>query len=130
MPKLIKDLHSRVELLEKKLQNSNTLQKLRISNRDATYFINLKDILYLKAESNYTYIYFTNGEKLLISKTLGILAEKIKDLLFLRIHASYLINARYLSKYINSDQKIILNNQITLPVSRMNKKMMSDWIKG
>ncbi len=125
----ILDLQRRIIVLEKQLKDYNKIQKLKVTTKDAVYFINYSDILYLKSESNYTYIHLANNKKMLISKTLKYLSEKIIGSTFMRIHASVLVNTRYLSQYIKGENKVILENNIALPVSKPNKKIVLQWME-
>lgn len=60
-------------------------QKLKVSTSDAIHFINFSNTLYLKSQNNYTYINLTNGKKLLVSKTLKYLNDKVNSQIFLKI---------------------------------------------
>ncbi len=125
---IIEDLKKRIVCLEKKMAGLLSVQKLKVCTKDEISYFDFNSILYLKSESNYTYIYFTNNEKVLVSKTLKYLQGKIDSPMFLRIHASYYINAAYLSKYIKSQSKIILEGNIELPVSRGKKHWIERWL--
>ena len=83
------------------------------------------EILYLKAESNYTEIYFKDGSKKLLSKTLKVLEEVLPAHRFFRIHKSYVVNASHISDIMLStnDRAIKLVNGQILPVSRDNKEI-------
>jgi len=120
--KTVSELQNRINQLEDKIKNLSEIQKLRIATKNEVHFFNVKDITYLKSESNYTKIHFIDGKSILISKTLGYLTEKISNSHFLRIHASYYINGLHLTKYIYSINSVILNHNIYLPVSQELRK--------
>ena len=124
----IDELQKKITVLENHIKSILSLKKLKVSTKGIVYFINFTDIMYLKSESNYTYLYLINNKKLLISKTLRFLVERINDPIFIRIHASYFINSRYLCQYLKSKDKVILERNIELPVSRSNKKVLAKWM--
>ena len=124
----IEDLQKKIEQLETsihKLICQNGLNKLRVEQVSSIIFLDYKDILYLKAESNYTRIYQTNGKSILISKTLGLISKRIKDPFFIRIHSSYFINTAYLNEFKKKPSRAVLVNGDVLPVSLANRKLLS-----
>lgn len=58
-----------------------------------------QEIIKLEAQENYTLIYFTNGQKLLSSTTLGVLEDRLKVHSFFRVNRSVMINLAYLNKF-------------------------------
>lgn len=78
--------------------NSET-NKITIPTLDGFEVLEIKDILYCKADDNYTHIYLLNEHKKLVSKTLKYFEEILKESNFARIHKSYLININYVTNY-------------------------------
>ena len=77
----------------------------------------LKDILYLKANRNYTYIYFIDGGSELASKSLKEFGDMIADKGFFRAHQSYLINMNHVVRFTkgkNSTVKLLNDTEIEL----------------
>jgi two-component system LytT family response regulator len=100
------------------MQKSNTLT---IPSLEGYEIVELADLIYLKADGNYTELKMKN-KKTLVSKTLSDFEKvlPIKD--FQRIHNSYIVNIQEIRKYIKGDGGIvILSNKEQLPVSRINK---------
>ncbi|MBK9736471.1 MAG: LytTR family transcriptional regulator [Saprospiraceae bacterium] len=79
-----------------------------------------EDILYLKADSNYTEINYTDGSKKLLSKTLKVLEDILPSQQFFRIHKSYLVNAAHITDIILSthERAVKLVGGQMLPLSR------------
>jgi len=59
-------------------------------------FVPAEQILAMSGERNYTRIYFTNGCKLLYSKTLGYVLGLLPTPAFSRIHRSHAVNRQYI----------------------------------
>ncbi len=87
------------------------------------------EILYCESSSNYTWIYYRSGKKLLVAKTLKFVELHLSSLDFIRIHAKYLANKNYL-KIIDRKQSImILENGEMLSISRRKwSKVVSNFM--
>ncbi|MBP6237930.1 MAG: LytTR family transcriptional regulator [Saprospiraceae bacterium] len=85
-----------------------------------------EEILYLKADSNYTEINYTDGSKKLLSKTLKVLEDILPSQQFFRIHKSYLVNAAHITDIILSthESAVKLVGGFTIPVSRDKKGLL------
>lgn len=81
------------------------------------------DIIYLKADVNYTEFYLKDGRKFTSSLTLKHHQsdERLKD--FLRVNRSYLINSQYIDEYKSNrkDVRIYLINGDEIRVSRRRR---------
>lgn len=95
-------------------------QKIALHTQEGIDFINIDNILYLKASSNYTEIYLLGGEKLLASKTLKNF-ERLLDRPMLRVHNSYMVNINTVKKFDKSESSIILESGTQIPVSKQRK---------
>ena len=96
--------------------------RLPISTLDGLLFFDIKDIVHLEANSNYTTIYFNNRPKLIASKTLKDFEELLPADIFFRTHHSHLINLILLKRYIKGDGgQIELQNGNYADVSRRKK---------
>ncbi|HMI08410.1 MAG TPA: LytTR family transcriptional regulator DNA-binding domain-containing protein [Flavobacterium sp.] len=79
-------------------------------------FVNLQDIIYLKADNNTTDIKLINGKTVNAYKTLKHF-EKTLPFYFLRIHKSYIVNINHVSRLHFSKLKCYLNYNEILPFS-------------
>ena len=84
--------------------------------------MNVNDILYCKADDNYTEIYLEN-KKILVSKTLKYFEEALSDFAFARIHKSYLVNVNEVVKYRKGKGgSVVISSGKELLVSASKKK--------
>jgi DNA-binding LytR/AlgR family response regulator len=61
---------------------------------------NLEEVIMLKGDGNYTYVYFTDGSKSLISYTLKRMEIRLSELeYFVRPNKSVILNIKYTSRY-------------------------------
>lgn len=97
-------------------------KKFALTGSDHLVFVEPNDIIYCESDSNYTTFFLVNGEKVMIAKTLKDVEELLPREGFFRIHASYLINVKHVTKFTRGDSGyVIMSNHQELSVSR-NKK--------
>jgi two-component system, LytTR family, response regulator len=116
--------NERLELLMQNLvDEKKEQQRLAIPSMEGLQFININDIIYLEAQSNYTIIYLADSHKLTVSKTLKDFEELLPPAIFIRIHHSYIINKNAVEKYIKGEGgQVVMKNNVTLDVSRRKKE--------
>jgi two-component system, LytTR family, response regulator len=102
--------------------NDLSFQKIALPTLHGYELIPLNNIMYCESKSNYTNIHLNNSQQILVSRTLKDIEELLDSEPFFRIHNSYLVNLQYAIRYTKGEGGfLVLNNDITLPVSR-NKK--------
>ena len=77
-----------------------------------------RNIIMIKSDSNYSEIYLVNNEKILTSKTLKYWQNKLDTDMFIRCHASYLVNKAYIITAQASTRTLTLIESNTALVSR------------
>lgn len=87
-----------------------------------TIFVKPSDIIYCKADGNYSNIYLNGDKKEMISKKLKEIEEMIGNDRFYRVHNSYLVNLNYIKEYVKSDgHYLVLDDGSSIPVARTKK---------
>ena len=103
--------------------------KITLPQQDGFLVLNISDILYCKADDNYTEIYLVN-KKLVVSKTLKYFEEALADHPFARIHKSYLVNVNEVIKYRKGKGgSVIVSNGKELLVSASKKKQLLSYFE-
>ena len=103
--------------------------KITLPQQDGFQVLNIADILYCKADDNYTEIYLEN-KKLLVSKTLKYFEEALADYPFARIHKSYLVNVNEVVKYRKGKGgSVIVSNGKELLVSASKKRQLLSYFQ-
>lgn len=96
--------------------------KITLPQQDGFQVLNVKDILYCKADDNYTEIHLEH-KKILVSKTLKYFEEALSEFAFARIHKSYLVNVNEVIKYRKGKGgSVVVSNGKELLVSASKKK--------
>ncbi len=96
--------------------------KITLPQQDGFQVLNVKDILYCKADDNYTEIYLED-KKILVSKTLKYFEGALAAFAFARIHKSFLVNVNEVVKYRKGKGgSVVISNGKELLVSASKKK--------
>ena len=96
--------------------------KITLPQQDGFQVLDVNDILYCKADDNYTEIHLEN-KKILVSKTLKYFEEALSKFAFARIHKSYLVNVNEVVKYRKGKGgSVVISNGKELLVSASKKK--------
>lgn len=111
--------------------NSPMNEKIAIPVGNAIKFIELKNIIYLKADSSYSELYFEDGTKLVVSRTLKNFEEVLTgENGFLRCHKSYLVSINSIVEYVKSDGGyVVLKNGANLTISPEKTSELLDMLK-
>ena len=120
-------------LLENYRNNTiaKSLDTIALPTIEGFDIVKIKDIIRCEGERNYTTIFFTNGSKLVISKTLKEYEKLLQEHNFLRIFQSHLINLTFVKKYIRGRGGFVLMaDDKQIPVSREKKAELLKRIGG
>ena len=138
------DLHECIAKIKRERDKNELHQKLRQNLENATFSESIENrkitittdgklvvlktdtILYCQSDGNYCTIFLENNEKILLTKKLKYMEEKLSMPEFFRIHNSYLINLNKVKEYHKADEYVVLSNNIKLPVSRQRKASFLD----
>jgi two-component system LytT family response regulator len=118
----INSAHQLDILLENLSARKAGFQKIAIPTTEGLQFIKINDIVYLEANTNYTYIIMADSKKYLVSQTLKIFEDILPTDTFVRIHNSFIINKNFAERYIRGEGgQVVLSNGSVLDVSKRKK---------
>lgn len=107
-------------LIENIQQKNPAYFKLAVSVKEGVFLFELKNIICLEGQNNYTKLYFDDRKPLLVSKTLKEYDDTLADHHFLRVHKSFLVNESHVKK-IDNEGLLWLSQDVFVPVSRRKK---------
>ena len=112
-----------IEFLFHNLQNNNkAITKIALPTMQGLEFLDVNTIVYCAADNNYTNLHFTDGQKMLVSKTLKDIQESLPSDVFFRVHQSYLVNLQKIKKYVKGDGGyLVMDDGTTVTVARSKK---------
>jgi len=97
--------------------------KIGISSLDGIDYIDVDDIIYLKADGKYTEIITRNG-KLVSSKNLKMFSFILNERIFVRVHNSYIVNISLISRFKKDEGMLILKDGTAISVSKSRKDFL------
>lgn len=137
-PYTTSDLETNIEIaLFKFLDAKNTIHKndeptdsailndaFFLKEKHALIKLFFNDVLHAEAMDNYCIIYTSNG-KYILSQTLKLVEQKLKDHGFLRVHRSHLVNLKHISQI--QPKSVFINDQ-EIPLSESYKSELMERI--
>ena len=114
------ELEDKLSKLESSEEN-HQLKSIGIPSNDTVQLTDLRNIIRCEANGNYTYVHFTDRDRIIIPKTIKIFEGILSENGFVRIHQSHLINKMYLSEIRVKDSQVLLKNGDLLSLSRKYK---------
>ena len=109
-------------LLQQLKKPEPSISKIALQMQSEIRYITLADIIRCEADNTYTYFFLSNGEKILVSKSLKEYADLLRPNGFLRTHQSHLVNPKYVKSWLKEDGGILLlTSGKKIPVSKPNR---------
>lgn len=104
-------------------------KRIVLKTQENIYVIYLKDVIRCQSEKNYTYFYFTNRDRIIVSKTLKEFDDLLSEFKFMRVHRSHLINLKYIDRFEKNDGgMIIMTDGTKVEVSHRKKDALLNYI--
>jgi two-component system LytT family response regulator len=130
--RMARDSRKNIEVL---LENMNRppaeSPKIVLSTSERINVVKIDDIVRCESDNYYTMFFFTNGKRLLVSKTLKEQEELLGEYNFIRPHKSHLVNVKYIKSYLKTKGgNILLEDGSEVPVSRRKKEYIMEIISN
>jgi len=102
-----------------------------VHSRQEIKIILIDEVVCCIADGNYTMIHLTDGSKCMVSKTLKNVECMLYPSLFLRIHASYLVNLNCIKRILKTHPyKVELPFNLVLNISHSRQKLLLQRIEA
>ena len=98
---------------------ANYYERILLESGNKMISLSIHDIIYLEAEKDYTKV-FTEQKNYLSNFGIGVLEQRLKPSVFIRIHRSFIVNINYIREVYkqNNDTYLVLKNEVSLKVSK------------
>jgi len=98
-------------------------RKVALPTLEGIFFRKIDEIIFLEASGNYSFLHFSDGQRMLVCRTLAELEEQIKaPHQFIRIHRSFTVNLEFVDHYVRGKGgHVVLHNKKELQVSAGGK---------
>jgi two-component system LytT family response regulator len=120
----------RIANLASSLSTKSEIRKLTLPYGQGFKMIDVDDIIYIEADSNYSVVHFANQDKITVSKVLREFEELLPSDQFVRIHKSSIINLNHLKEYNSKNGlQVFLKNGESINISRRRASDFFEKIK-
>ncbi len=112
--------HQSLDNLQDNIQSKNgKITRITVAEQFGFRIVNVEDLIYLEAESNYTVLHLKDDKQVVATRTLGEFEKLLGSAEFYRIHKSTIINLNFLSGYTSYQGNFAeLKDGTTLNISR------------
>ncbi|QPH39778.1 LytR/AlgR family response regulator transcription factor [Pedobacter endophyticus] len=124
------EIDERINNLASSLSGRSEIKKLTLPYGQGFKMVDVDDIIYIEADSNYSVVHFSNKEKITVSKVLREFEELLPTDQFVRIHKSSIINLNHLKEYNSKNGlQVFLKNGESINISRRRASDFFEKIK-
>ena len=123
------NIQPRLDILNSSLKNR--FDKISLPSNEGLIIVKILDIVRFEASGNYCTVFLSDGEPIIVTKTLNQFEEILPGLHFVRIHKTHMINLRHVKKYQRGQGGLVtLNDGTQLSVSRTHKNEFIEGLKA
>jgi two-component system LytT family response regulator len=116
-------------LIENINKPEKSAPKIVLSTSDKIHIVETDNIIRCESDNYYTKFFFIDNDPILISKTLKEHEELLSEYNFIRPHKSHLINIKYISAFLRTDNgSIQMSDGSIIPVSRRKREQVLEII--
>lgn len=110
--------------------NQYQRKKIIINSKSGVESIDLPEIVFMEALSNYTHIHLADSSTVLTSKTLKEFDVQLclSNQNFMRVHNSYIINLHKVLRYLKDEETIMLVTNQKIPLAKSRKDEFFEWL--
>lgn len=124
----LKQTNQQIQTLLSHINPQNTDQKIVLKDNANIYFVKTKDIIRCESDGAYTSFHLTDGEKIVISKTIKEYDELLTPKGFLRVHQSHLVQVAKIKRFERAKEMLVLENNEMVPVAQRKRDAVMEWL--
>lgn len=107
------------------ISNLKSAHRLVLKSSNQVHLVEIKDIIHIKADGNYSTFYLNDGRKIVISKSTKEFEEPLFDEGFHRIHKSHIVNINEMSYFDKADGgTLVMSNGDQVPVASRKRDLL------
>ena len=111
-------------------QNETVPWKLKISNSDGTFFLDITSIIRLESFKNYTTFYLMDRPAIVVSKTIGFYQDLLPVAVFFRPHQSHIININHIFQLRkNGRGTLLMVDGSEVPISTRKREEVKNKVR-
>jgi two-component system, LytTR family, response regulator len=102
-------------------EKQNEGKKIVLKTQGNIYVVDIRDIICVNSDQNYTRFTLANGESILVSRSIKEYSSVLESHTFYRIHQSYIVNLNHIKYYNKGENCCIMSDGSSVPVSYRKK---------
>ena len=107
---------------QKNILEEKSFDKIVLNTAEEMRVVHVSEIVRCESMGNYTQFFFTDGTKMLVTRTLKDFDQMLADKNFLRVHQSHLVNLDFVNAYVKTEGGyLLLTDKSRIPVSVRKK---------
>jgi len=112
-------------------KNQNAYGDILINSENAIHVIHQNEVLYCKADRNYTEFYLTNGNVIISSRTLLFYEQLLDPVIFFRVHLSFIINTQHVKTFVKGRTgSVVMSNGHEIHVASRRMALFASFFKS
>jgi two-component system, LytTR family, response regulator len=101
--------------------------RIALPQQNEIRYVGIEEIIRCEADNNYTNFFFSDGDQLLISKSLKEYSDLLKPHGFVRAHQSHLVNPIFVKSWLKEDGgTLLMDSGDKIPVSKPNRELVKE----
>ncbi|MEX0967505.1 MAG: LytTR family DNA-binding domain-containing protein [Bacteroidia bacterium] len=118
-----REANKNFEVLMQNLKSASSNHKIALPTTQGLTFVPVSHILRCEADGSYTWFYFKDGRKLIVSKKIKEYEELLSAYGFYRVHHSHLVNMEEIEKYVRGDGGyVVMTDGTMVDVSKRKRE--------
>ncbi|WP_341226892.1 LytTR family DNA-binding domain-containing protein [uncultured Arcticibacterium sp.] len=109
-------------LIDAMANGTQEFNRISLPSRAGYVFLNIADIIWCKAEGNYTILKLNDGSQILATVPFKQIEDTLSQKPFIRTHNSYLINKEEMRHLVKAKGYILMSDDVQIPLSRYRKE--------
>jgi len=120
------DFSTQLKVLDDNLKTQETKgKKIILRTSETVHLVKVSDISYCESDLSYTQFYLSDGQKILVSRTLREFEDMLKEFGFFRVHKSFLVNLFAISKFEKADGGyLVMETNDRVPVASRKRDQL------
>jgi two-component system LytT family response regulator len=99
--------------------------RIQLPAQNGIIYLDEEDVVHVEGMGSYCQVHTAKNEKILVSKNIGQIEEKLSPAHFFRCHNSHIINLAHVSKFLHKDGYVVeMKDGSLVDVSRRSKEKL------
>jgi two-component system LytT family response regulator len=104
------------------LNTDNSVKEIIIHSKFKKHILDVKNIIFLESDGNYTHIFLAGGQSITVSKALNHFENILEELNFYRLHRRFIVNLSRVKRVKTGRQaSVFMDNGTELPLAIRRK---------